>query len=218
MVSKTLARSLLKAGASVNLVNPFKRSPLEVAIYYARETIALDLLKAGAKPDAEALAAACAHNQIELATQLLEAGAKVKLETLAAAAEGGPGTLEWVVKQDGGAGLVAEHGAAALDAAAHAGNAGSVSWLLKNGVPPDVRNGDGWTPLQTAACAGSAEAVQVLLEAGADPRAVEGTGKTAAHWARERRHGEIAEKLEALAPPANPSPRTSGRTKRRRAK
>ena len=142
----------------------------------------------------------------------------MKPKTLASAARGGPGTLEWVAKQDGGARLVAEHGAAALDAAAHAGNAGSVSWLLQNGIPPDARNGYGWTPLQTAACAGSAEAVQVLLEAGADPRAVEGTGKTAAHWARERRHVEIAEKLEALAPPVNPSPKASGRTNRRRAK
>jgi ankyrin repeat protein len=215
-----MLRNLVGAGASVDLVNPFKRSPLEVAIYYGREAIALALLEAGAKPDAAALAAACAHNQTRLATRLLDAGAQLEARTLESAARGGPGTLEWVSKQDAGPHLVARHGAAALEAAALAGNAASVSWLLRNGVPPDARNGYGWTPLQTAACAGSAEAVQVLLDAGADPAAVEGTGKTAAEWARERRHVAIAEKLEALAPPApaKPSTKTKGPTKRRRAK
>jgi uncharacterized protein len=201
-----MARKLVTAGASVNLASPFGRSPLEVAITYGNETIALALLAAGARPDAKALAVACQRNQTTLAGRLLEAGAAVDASTLAAAARGGPGALEWVSRQEAGASLVQRHGGEALGAAAHEGNADSAAWLLRNGVAADSRNGYGWTALQTAACAGKADVVQLLLNAGADPGAVEGTGKTAAYWARQRNHTKIAEQLEALSPPPPAKP------------
>lgn len=61
---------------------------------------------------------------------------------------------------------------------------------------PDALQKQGYTALMIAAGNGFAEAVDVLLAAGADRKRTTPDGKTAADFARERGHNEIANRLE----------------------
>lgn len=60
---------------------------------------------------------------------------------------------------------------------------------------PDVLQKQGYTALMIAAGNGFVDAVEVLLEAGANRTLKQGEGKTAADFARERGHAEIAKRL-----------------------
>lgn len=61
---------------------------------------------------------------------------------------------------------------------------------------PDVTPKHGYTPLMEAALNGSGDAVDVLLAAGADRTRKHPDGKTAADFAREKGHAELAKRLE----------------------
>ena len=58
------------------------------------------------------------------------------------------------------------------------------------------------TPLMAAAQSGAAKAVAILLDAGAQVTAQDGLGCTAADLARANGHTELAQRLDALLPPA----------------
>jgi len=60
---------------------------------------------------------------------------------------------------------------------------------------PDAKQKQGYTALMIAAGNGFADAVDVLLEAGADPAIKQSEGKSAADFARERGHAELAARL-----------------------
>jgi hypothetical protein len=61
---------------------------------------------------------------------------------------------------------------------------------------PDITPKHGYTPLMEAALNGSGDAVDVLLAAGADRKRKHPDGKTAADFAREKGHAELAKRLE----------------------
>lgn len=63
---------------------------------------------------------------------------------------------------------------------------------------PDIAQKAGYTPLMIAAANGFVDAVEVLLAAGADRGKKNLDGKTAADFARERGHPEIAAKIGDL--------------------
>jgi ankyrin repeat protein len=71
--------------------------------------------------------------------------------------------------------------------------------LLEGGADINASQHGGYTPLLQAAAAGKKDLVVLLLENGARPDCICDQGKSAADYARERGHTELAEILEAHA-------------------
>lgn len=70
--------------------------------------------------------------------------------------------------------------------------------LLEEGADPDGKQAGGYTPLIQAAVANRRDLVDLLLTYGASTKTACDWGKTAAAYARERGHHELAEYLESL--------------------
>jgi hypothetical protein len=78
-------------------------------------------------------------------------------------------------------------------------NTETISLLLEHGAPANAAQAGGFTPLFSAAIADRRDLVEMLLAAGADPHRKSDAGKTAADFARERGHAEMADWLEHRA-------------------
>lgn len=76
-------------------------------------------------------------------------------------------------------------------------NAETVRLLLAHGAPANAVQAGGFTPIFSAAIANRRDLAEMLLAHGADPNLRSDTGKTAAEFARERGHAEIAAWLES---------------------
>ena len=76
-------------------------------------------------------------------------------------------------------------------------NAETVKLLLKHGAPVNSAQAGGFTPIFSAAIANRRDLVEVLLAHGANPHCKSDAGNTAADFARERGHAELAAWLEA---------------------
>jgi len=72
---------------------------------------------------------------------------------------------------------------------------GAFARLVAATGDPDARQKQGYTALMIAAGNGFGTAVEVLLKAGADPAIRQAEGKSAADFARERGHTELAARL-----------------------
>lgn len=68
--------------------------------------------------------------------------------------------------------------------------------LVERGADVNARQQDGFTPLMGAAQNGDDAEVECLLSQGADPLAINEEGKTAASYASEAGHGDLAERLD----------------------
>jgi ankyrin repeat protein len=68
--------------------------------------------------------------------------------------------------------------------------------LIAAGADVNARQQAGVTPLQEAASLGRMDLVRLLLDHGTDRSAKDDQGRTAADWARDRGHPEVAEFLE----------------------
>lgn len=86
-----------------------------------------------------------------------------------------------------------------LHYAASRGQTETADFLLKQGALVHAPAPDGTTPLMMAAFSGNRDTVQLLLNKGADATAVNLNQHTAADWARERRHTNIAAELDEIA-------------------
>jgi uncharacterized protein len=75
----------------------------------------------------------------------------------------------------------------------------SVRLLLAHGADPNATQVGGFTPLFSAATANRRDLAEMLVEAGAHPRHSSDLGKTAADFARERGHAEMADWLAGQA-------------------
>lgn len=86
----------------------------------------------------------------------------------------------------------------ALHAACAGGRLGSTAFarLVAATGDPDALQKQGYTALMIAAGNGFVDAVDVLLQAGANRALKQAEGKTAADFARERGHAELAKRLE----------------------
>ena len=73
-----------------------------------------------------------------------------------------------------------------------------VRFLLAQGAPVDEPQAGGFTPLFSAAAANDRGLVELLLNHGADASHESDSGKTAADFARDRGHTELAAWLESL--------------------
>jgi ankyrin repeat protein len=77
-------------------------------------------------------------------------------------------------------------------------NAETIRLLLTYGAPANEAQAGGFTPIFSAAIANRRDLAETLLAHGADPHRKSEQGKTAADFARERGHAEIATWLESL--------------------
>jgi hypothetical protein len=76
-------------------------------------------------------------------------------------------------------------------------NPDSIRLLLEHGAPVNATQAGGFTPLFSAATANRRDLAEILLSHGASPHQKSDAGKTAADFARERGHAELAAWLEA---------------------
>jgi uncharacterized protein len=77
-------------------------------------------------------------------------------------------------------------------------NAETVKILLTHGAPVNAVQAGGFTPIFSAAIADRRDLVEMLLAHHADPRRKSDQGKTAADFARERGHAELADWLDSV--------------------
>jgi len=77
-------------------------------------------------------------------------------------------------------------------------NAETVRLLLAHGAPVNAAQAGGFTPIFSAAIANRRDLVELLLALDADPHRKSDQGKTAADFARERGHAELADWLDSL--------------------
>jgi len=76
-------------------------------------------------------------------------------------------------------------------------NAETVRLLLEHGAPVNTTQAGGFTPIFSAAIANRRDLVELLLANGADLHCKSDAGKTAADFARDRGHAELASWLDA---------------------
>jgi hypothetical protein len=76
-------------------------------------------------------------------------------------------------------------------------NPQTIRLLLAHGADPNATQAGGFTPLFSAATANRKDLAEMLIESGAHARHRTDFDKTAAEFARERGHAELAEWLEA---------------------
>lgn len=86
-----------------------------------------------------------------------------------------------------------------LHYAASKGRIDTARMLLDRGALANAPAPDGTTVLMMAAYSGDRDMVQLLLDRGADATAINLQKLTAADWARERKHGQLADELDAVA-------------------
>jgi uncharacterized protein len=77
-------------------------------------------------------------------------------------------------------------------------NAETVELLLVRGAPVNSAQAGGFTPIFSAAIANRRDLVEMLLAHDADPHRKSDQNKTAADFARERGHAELADWLDSL--------------------
>lgn len=75
-------------------------------------------------------------------------------------------------------------------------NPDTVKLLLAHGADPNATQVGGFTPLFSAAPANRRDLIDLLIDSGADAHHRSDLGKTAADFARERGHAELADWLE----------------------
>jgi ankyrin repeat protein len=77
-------------------------------------------------------------------------------------------------------------------------NPETIELLLKSGANPNARQTGGFTPIFSAAAANRRDLVELLIANGANPSISNDFAQTAAGFARERNHTELADWLESL--------------------
>jgi len=78
-------------------------------------------------------------------------------------------------------------------------NMESVRLLLEHGAPVNAAQAGGFTPMFSAAIADRRDLLELLLAHGAEPHCKSDAGKTAADFARERGHADLATWLDSKA-------------------
>jgi len=180
-------QTLVARGASVNVRDGYRRTPLHIAAYGGHHQAMRALVKAGANPNA------------------LERD-RYDIVTIAAVANDVP-TLQ--VSLDLGCSaknITSRYDGTALIAAAHLGHAEVVRTLIKAGAPLDHVNNLGWTALIESIVLGDGgprhiATLKALVEAGANVHLPDRNGQTPLTLARQRGYGEMQKILERAGAP-----------------
>ncbi len=88
-----------------------------------------------------------------------------------------------------------------VHAAAASKNLDVLRAVLEAGADPNVPQQLGFVPLHEAATSGNRAMAELLIAHGADPRQCNESGKSSVALARDRRHTDLAEWLDAPRPP-----------------
>jgi len=163
----------------------------------------LTLLIAGLVAAVVIGASACGRSRSE--TTSTQQGKAAAQQAGAAASPDTRGELVFKAAQDGNlaqikslleAGARADYtnasGVTPLMIAAGLGNTDVAKVLLDHGADANAKTPGGYTPLMAAALNGQKEMVQLLMSKGADPNAKDVSGRTAAGYAQDQKHPEIA--------------------------
>jgi len=158
--------------------------------------VALDIFEAAAMGDESSL-----HHLLEAEPELAHEFSGDGWTALhLAAAFGTPSAV--VVLLDAGADVKAVSRNPQQNQSLHAAlalgkNAETIEFLLDHGAPANATQAGGFTPLFSAAIANRRDLAEMLLAHGADPSHKSEQGKSAADFARERGHAELAAWLES---------------------
>jgi len=162
-----------------------------------RTGVALDAYEAAAVGDAEALATALDITPGALLEPTGDGWTALHL----AAAFGTPETVQLLL--DRGASVDAVSTNAQKNQPLHAAlalgrNPETIRLLLDAGADPNARQTGGFTAIFSAAAANRRDLAELLVARGADPALLNDFGQSAAGFARERGHAELADWLESL--------------------
>lgn len=196
-------------GAEIDSLDKYGRTPLVYAILNKQESVAEQLLRAGARADLEdniegtPLYYAICSGQNKLAAQMLKKGNEVGPEhsirkklLFSAAMRGHDDVIELLLEggeispdeKDSG-------GHTALALAAKGGHEGVVQLLLDSGADVEVEDYDRWKPLTFSAYNGHKRVVQLLLDRGASIETRSIGGSTPLAFAARNGHEGVAELL-----------------------
>ena len=163
----------------------------------ARTGVALDAFEAAAVGDVESLAKAIDATSGIVHEQSGDGWTALHL----AAAFGTPEAVQLLL--DRGAPVDAVSTNAQKNQPLHAAlalgrNPETIQILLKAGADPNARQTGGYTAIFSAAAANRRDLVELLVAHGADPAILNDFGQSAAGFARERSHVELAGWLDSL--------------------
>jgi hypothetical protein len=125
-----------------------------------------------------------------------------------AAAFGSPEAVRWLLDHGAPVDVVSNnaqrnhplHAALALGR-----NPDTIRMLLEAGADPNARQAGGYTAIFSAAAANRRDLAELLIVHGAHAAQHNDFGQTAAGYARERSHPELADWLDSLPPAAEPA-------------
>jgi WD40 repeat protein/TPR repeat protein len=174
--------SVLRQGEDLNARDAAGRTPLAIAVAAGKEEVARALLAQRADPRiADAFGDTPLHH---------------------AAARGEMVVIDLLLRAGAAPSVSNRYGVTPLMNAAYRGQAAAARALLDHGAPADAADDVGSTALMDAARAGHLDVVELLLGRGADIDRENRTPArmTALGWARQARHSDVVDSLQALRP------------------
>ena len=208
-----IVRTLLLAGASVNVKNDGGRTVLMYLRESASPELVRELILAGAKINARdesggtALMNAAGRGNHLVMRELITAGAKIDLRDadewtalMFAASNNDPQVTKLLIEAGADVHASSESGKTPLMMAAHEGLAETVQLLISYNAAVNARDNNGWSALMYAVSVTDVESALALLNAGADV-SVTNNGKTLLAIARDRENDEMIELLRSRGAP-----------------
>lgn len=205
-----LVSLLLESGATLEITDKERRTPLIYAAMRGEFACVQELLSAGAKVKAKdshgntALHCAAERGQAYIVRALLDAKAKIErtndmLHTPLARATYFGHSVCALALLDAGASVFTEakNGQTPLHYACRLGMAEVVKRLLDAGSDHSATSDNGYTPLHAATLSGDNTSFQLVVRAGAEINVSDGQGMTPLHTAVNRGHQSMAKVLLA---------------------
>lgn len=205
----------LRAGADVDAVDAYGRTPLISAVTHKRRDLLLQLLAAGADPNHRdhdnltALHYAIFHSYLGCAEDLLDASAQTSnldsekqyVPLNFACQYGKKGAVELLLRKRGSDKMIADaEGLFPLHIVARAGYGEIIPILVEAGARVDEKDKlNGWTPLMYAAAEGHSTATCALLDAGADQTILDEKDRSALFFAAWEGHSACFKVLAGAA-------------------